>query len=283
MCRLLAFAAPDPRTATDVIGAAACREFQRMGRLHCDGWGTAWIQDGEVRRFRDPSDGTTNPDLAGALADTPSVARLTHLRLATDGMRNYRSNTHPFRVDGIALAHNGSVRPAKELRALVTEEELRRVGGETDTACLFALILRRVDAGVGVFDAVAATVAAVRSQFPSSAINLIVLTRDELIAVHANEGAPVPHKEFEESGLGDDLPRDHVDHYYQLSMRRSDDGTTVFSSSGLDTEGWERLEQNTAVRVDLHTLEITRASTAPSVVLGGDASREAAAATAPAR
>lgn len=258
MCRLLAHVSPTPVTTQSVLGDASCREWQRLGRLHTDGWGTAWLDGHEVRRYRDARRGLDNPDLTDALGDTPSRARLTHLRLATEGFATRVQNTHPFRVGDIALAHNGSVTPFAPLRAKVTDAELERVGGETDTAVVFALILRQVDVGVPLFDAVTATVSQLREEFPTSALNLLVLSPDELIAVHANQGAPIPLELFEESGLGDDLPVDHVDHYYQLSWRRSEDGAIAVTSSGLTGDRWNRMLPETAVRIDLSTLHVER-------------------------
>ena len=258
MCRLLAHVSPAPATTWDLLGEASCREWQRLGRLHTDGWGTAWLDGREVRRYRDTTRGLDNPDLTDALGDTPSRARLTHMRLATEGFAKRLQNTHPFRVGDIALAHNGSVTPFAPLRSRVTDAELERVGGETDTAVVFALILRKVDVGIPLFDAVSSTVAELRREFPTSALNLLVLSPDELIAVHANQGAPIPHGLFEESGLGDDLPAGHVDHYYQLSWRRSEDGSIAVTSSGLTGGGWNRMSPETAVRVDLDTLQVDR-------------------------
>lgn len=256
MCRLLAHVSPSPATTTEIIGADAAREWQSMGRLHADGWGTAWLDRDEVRRYRDPVRGSESPDLTDALGDTPSRARVTHLRMATEGMANRVQNTHPFRAGDVSLAHNGSITPYARLRAKVTDAELARVGGDTDTAALFALILRRYDAGEPLFDAVTATVAELRREFPTSAMNLLILSTEELIAVHANTGAPIPHDLFEASGLGDDLPADHVDHYYRLSWRRSEDGSIAVTSSGLTGAGWQELSPESAVRVDLATLRI---------------------------
>lgn len=120
---------------------------------------------------------------------------------------------------------------------------------------IFALILRRVRAGESLFDAVLTVVADLRQRFPESAINLLLLTASELIAAHANAGATVPYEEFAASGLGDDLPIDHIDHYYRMSWRRSD-GAVMITSSGLPSEGWTPIDQHTAVRVDLETLGI---------------------------
>ena len=68
------------------------------------------------------------------------------------------------RVGEIVLAQNGSVTPIERLREKVTDAELARVGGETDTAMVFALILRRHEAGEPLFDAVSATVSELRRE-----------------------------------------------------------------------------------------------------------------------
>lgn len=258
MCRLLAHVSPTPATTRDVIGDASCAEWQRLGRLHTDGWGTAWLDGDQMRRYRDAARGLESVDLTDALIDTPTRARLTHLRLATEGLATRVANTHPFRVGEIVLAQNGSIAPISRLRQKVTDAELARVGGETDTAMVFALILRRHEAGEPLFDAVTTTVAELRREFPTAALNLLVLSPDELIATHANQGAPVPYDLFEASGLGSDLPADHVDHYYQLSWRRAEDGAIAVTSSGLTGDGWERMAPESAVRVDLATLEVSR-------------------------
>ncbi|QGN32173.1 class II glutamine amidotransferase [Microlunatus sp. Gsoil 973] len=256
MCRLLGRASLDPITDREAIGTEHCSEFQRLGRLHADGWGTAWLaEDGSMARLRDPGDPVAAASLTDALNGTPCRVRVTHLRLATTGMANVVDNTHPFRWGDIVLAHNGSVTPVGRLRELVTAEEIARIGGTTDSALVFALVVRRVEQGVPLFSAVTDVVEELKNRFPRAALNLLVASGTELIAVHANAGAPIPRDDFAASGLGEDLPRDHVDHYYRMSWlqgRRS----VVFSSSGLATEGWTPMAQNSAARVDLRSLAV---------------------------
>lgn len=257
MCRLLGYAAPEPTTSAELIGATGCADWQAMGILHDDGWGTAWLHEGQVHRIRDAAAGTDNPDLTAALTRTPARARVTHLRLATEGMANQESNTHPFLTEGIAFAHNGSVKPVEKLRSMADPTEVEAVGGTTDSAIIFALILERVHGGESLLAATTGVVEMVRSQFPTAAINLLLLDSTQLIAAHANEGAVPPHEDFDSSGLGSRLPRDHRDHYFQLSWTRRPDGAFALSSSGLDTAGWTRMAQHTAVHVDLATLDAT--------------------------
>lgn len=271
MCRLLGRVSASLTTDADLIGSDGCAEFQRLGRLHADGWGTAWLTgnpDGAgLDRLRDPGDPIDAPDLTEALTRTPARGRLTHLRLATEGLATRIDNTHPFLADGIAFAHNGSV-PVAPLRDLVTDAELARVGGDTDSAMIFALMLRRIRAGEAAFDAVIAIVADLRRRFPTAAVNLMLLSEAELIAVHANAGATVPYEDFAASGLGDDLPTDHRDHYYRMSWRRFAGGV-VITSSGLSEDGWTPMEQHTAARVDLESLRIEIRTIPTSPVTNG--------------
>jgi predicted glutamine amidotransferase len=261
MCRLLGRASLEPLTDLDVIGAGSCADFQQLGRLHADGWGTAWLAEDRtsgkqgMARLRDPGDPVAAAALTESLTRVPSRLRVTHLRLATTGMANQVSNTHPFQWRDIVLAHNGSVSPVTELRALVTSEELEQIGGSTDSAMVFALIVRELERGVPLFEAVVDVVARLRRQFPRAALNLLVASPAEMIAVHANQGALNPTAELMAAGRGAELPRGHLDHYYQLSWRQ-DPGSVVFSSSGLDTDGWTPMAHNTAARVDLATLAV---------------------------
>lgn len=257
MCRLLGYAAPALTTAQDVIGEQSCAEWQRMGRLHADGWGSAWVQHDQLEHVRSAESALQNPALSFALTAEPARARIAHLRLATEGLAKTLDNAHPFLTDEFALAHNGSIRPIERFLELAGPEERAPHGGNSDTSVMVALISRRLQEGSSLFDAVIETVEFVGREFPGSSVNLLVLDREQLIAVHSNEGAPLPTDEFDEANLGDDIPLDHYDHYYLMSYRRDEHGTVAFTSSGLGHDGWTSMPQNTAARVDLATQSLT--------------------------
>ena len=280
MCRLLGYISPTPVSAADLIGTDDCRQWQNLGRLHDDGWGTAWIrpetdsaesarpqgttsgtfdmgpevQDtvsrgGRLERYRTPYEGADDSHLTEVLTSRPTVSRITHLRMATNGAVGLTENSHPFLADNIALAHNGSIHPIERLREYATAAEVERIGGTTDTAIIFALILRRVAEGESLFDATIATVRMLRADFDHPGINLLVLSAEEMIVVHATAGTPIPYQNFVTSGTDGELPPDHKDHYYRMSWQRFDDGAMIVSSSGLDHQGWSLIEQNTALRL----------------------------------
>ncbi|WP_309131870.1 class II glutamine amidotransferase [Brevibacterium sp.] len=253
ICRLLGHVSPSPVSAADLIGRDECRRWQDLGLLHDDGWGTAWIseQTDGVKRFRTPDHGADDPRLTAVLDNDRATGRITHLRMATTGMAELVENTHPFLARGIALAHNGSIHPVERLREFVTPVELAEVGGTTDTAIVFALILRRISQGEGLLMATVATVRMLRDVFDHPGMNLLLLTRQEMIVVHATAGTAIPYDHFDTGPLGGRLPLDHEDHYYRMSWQQLPSDAMIVSSSGLEHKGWRLIEQNTAMRLPL--------------------------------
>ncbi len=256
MCRLLGYAAPAPTTVEDVLGGEQRRVFADMAVLHRDGWGTAW-RDGEGRLSGDvhARAGTADPALEDTLAAAPSSARIVHLRLATRGMATTVANTHPFVADGMAFAHNGSLEPTGPIARLVAARHRAALAGTTDSERYFAAVRTAIDEGARPLGAAVSTVAALRAAYPHRSLNALLLTPAELIAVHASQDVPTPYDEFA-AVPAQQLPRFHADGYYLMRMRRGEDGSVVFASSGLDIAGWEPLPAESVTRVDLATLAV---------------------------
>jgi predicted glutamine amidotransferase len=258
MCRLLGFAAPSPTTVADVLGGNGSRVFQDMALLHRDGWGTAWHRNGDIEAEVVARAGHDDPTLAAALGSDTAAARIVHLRLATQGMVCSPANTHPFVADGMAFAHNGSIKPTELIEPLISPSRAADLIGTTDSERYFAAILSRMDEGASAMEAAAETVEALRRRFPTGSLNALLLTGDALIAVHASEGVPIPMHEFSASGLAQhELPRHHVDAYYLMRMKRAADGSVVVASSGLDIDDWTPLPAESVTRIDLATLAVT--------------------------
>lgn len=263
MCRLLGYASPWSRTTESVLGGAQSGVFQDMALLHRDGWGTAWLDDSgdapaeeRLAALRSPESGVHNELLTGVLTERRSRARITHLRMATDGMLCEPQNTHPFLADGMAFAHNGSLAPVSVIEEHIAPDIAAQLQGETDSERYFAVIRSALKSGLGIVDAVVSAVSELRELFPTASMNALILSSTHLIAVHASEGAHVPFEDFDASGLSESqLPSNHRTGYYLMRQRRLEDGTIVFASSGLDIIGWEALPPETTVAVDLATLE----------------------------
>ena len=266
MCRLLAYAAPRSTTVAEVIGAENTMAFQRMTSVHTDGWGSAWLAAGpgearpEIEAVRVSTPGQHDPMLTAALSESPSNARLVHLRLATAGFKRTKVNTHPFTADGLAFAHNGTIAPVSAFEGLVDAVDAERIEGSTDSELYFAVIRRHIrERGGTVVDGAESALRELRTIFPHASLNAVLLSADELIVIHANSTATVTEDTFRELGIDPaDLPPDHIDHYYGLAMLQRPDGTTVFSSTGIDLAGWSRVPDDTITRIDLDTLELSQ-------------------------
>ena len=302
MCRLIGFVAPQPATLTELVGAEQVARFRDMGRLHRDGWGTAWIDpsphgstahdpaphgsalqgsaphgpaphgtaaDGStvhgsaLRTYR--ATGLPDDSEFAALAEAPpSVARLVHLRWATEGLEISERNTHPFVADGIALAHNGSISPRTELDDLLKPEVRRSVVGTTDSERYLALVRQELAVVGDVPQAVARAVATLRREFPLASLNALILTEDALIVVHASLASLVPLEKMRAKVLHeDDLPLGHVDDYFQMYWRRGPRGSVLVSSTGLVNDGWEPMPPESVTTVELATLEVSQVQLVP--------------------
>ena len=266
MCRLLAYAAPRSTTVTEVMGTENTEAFQRMTMVHTDGWGSAWLAAGpgeaqpEIEAVRVSTPGQVDSMLTAALDSSPSNSRLVHLRLATDGFKRTTVNTHPFTAEGIAFAHNGSIAPVSAFEPLLEERDRTRIEGSTDSEMYFAVLRRHIrEVGGTIVDGSISALRALREAFPKASFNAVLLTSDELVVIHANSTANVTEDTFRALGIEpQDLPPDHTDTYYKLAMQQQPDGTTIFSSTGIDLEGWSRVPEDTITRIDLNTLELTQ-------------------------
>lgn len=275
MCRLLAFAATSPSTFSDVLGTDEAAAFQHLARVHDDGWGAMWTtRDGGLERRRRTGGGMRDAALTNTLNGVRSRAAVAHLRLATGGLPVRSVNTHPFRavtpIGPVGMAHNGSIMPVADLRALVSPAFLRDCAGTTDSEVYFALVRERLAAGADLPEAVADTITTIRAHFPVAGLNAMVLGTEELVVVRASTHAPVPTAHFAERGLDDaSLPPAHDEAYYDLRVRRTPDGSLAFASSGLDTTGWEELPLDSLTVVDLATTRMETHSLATAEVTTG--------------
>lgn len=282
MCRLLAYAAPQETTVSGVIGATRAEDFQHMTRVHSDGWGSAWLAAGpgeeraELESLRISTPGQGDPLLTTILDETSAPARIVHLRLATDRFKRTKVNTHPFVVDGVAFAHNGNIVPVDRFDGLLDPVARAGVTGETDSELYFALVRQHARRLGSLQAGLVEAVRVLREVYPKASLNATLLTEQELLVVRASSTARVTEESFREVGVRlDDLPIEHLSDYYRLAMRRHADGTTVFSSTGIDQEGWTEVPDDTVSRVDLQTLQLTQRAVFQQVAVFRDASSDA--------
>lgn len=117
MCRMIAFASAEPVDGTPYLVRLA--DFSRRGNLvdgwdrrpggnHPDGWGIAYLQEGEIRALRSGRPACEDPLLGETRIRTGRF--IGHVRYASNTATVNAANAHPFLAPGAALAHNGTFR-----------------------------------------------------------------------------------------------------------------------------------------------------------------------------
>lgn len=149
-----------------------------------DSSGVAVLDHGAICRIR--AKGKVREMEALYQADPlPGGTGIAHTRWATHGAPN-EANAHPQVVGRVAIVHNGIIENYAALRA-----ELQAGGcqftSETDTEVIAALIDRRIEQGLGLREAVLATVRELEGAYA-----IAVLSRDEPDRIiGARRGAPL--------------------------------------------------------------------------------------------
>ncbi|MFD5224771.1 class II glutamine amidotransferase [Microbacterium sp. NPDC058342] len=253
MCRLFAFVSPAPATPRGELGAEGTESLLSLARLHGDGWGRAAVREpGDVPVVtRSALSAALDPGFDAALS-TPARAALVHLRWATAGLPVNECNAHPFEADGVAFAHNGTVKPLDRLRELLSAGSLASLAGTTDSEMYFALIRERVATGSTLPDAAAHVARRLRELFPLASLNALLLDREHLVVVHASATSILTDHDLARlAPLADLLPDEHNEDYFALRVRESADGTVMVGSTGVAGDGWEPLPAESVTTISL--------------------------------
>lgn len=127
---------------------------EREEPLNGDGFGVAWYADdadAEAAQFRAITPAWSNQNLRHLARVTRSRCVLAHVRAASVDLAVTELNTHPFVHRDYAFMHNGELASFwHHRRGLMDGLDARHyelVEGTTDSECLFAHALQRLDAG----------------------------------------------------------------------------------------------------------------------------------------
>jgi predicted glutamine amidotransferase len=224
-------------TLADLLGRRDLKAFTALSRKHGDGWGVAWNTGRGLGVRKSPDAARGNRDFATWAREVPADLGLVHLRRATLGLEVRAGNTHPFTAQGMAFAHNGSVRPPSSLDRFVRPDLRDGMEGETDSERYFRAVLSRA-AEEDVDRALVRTVDAVAAGTDFSSLNCLLMTPDTLYAACRFRGT--------HEGEGPD--------YFHLRYRVTDDAVVV-SSSGWG-RGWQPLADGELLAVRRATLEV---------------------------
>lgn len=256
MCRLLGVVSASPIAVADAVGDGVLKDFVALTKVHGDGWGVAEMDLGTVPTVRvSAASAVDDPDFDAAVRDDPHAASLVHLRWATSGLAVEPQNSHPFSADGLAMAHNGSIKPMAPLDELLEPAVAATLRGTTDSERYFGVIRQHRRTSPTLAEAVRRAVAQLRGLYPDASLNALVLGEDQLIVVHAHARSVLLAEDIEEISATD-LPAEHLKDYFALRMARPRDDVVVVGSTGFGDLAWEPLppESVTAIALDSRTV-----------------------------
>jgi len=257
MCRLLGWAARTPVTAREVLGSDGLAAFWRLSRLHADGWGMA--DDGADGHFLQRSTARADTDPAFASATTGRVTRtaIVHLRWATPGLPVELPNTHPFRHDGRAFAHNGAIYPVESLGQILSPPWEERLQGTTDSERYFLAVLAELaEPGTEVPSALARVTGRLTREFRPTSLNALLSTPEALYAVSCHDPATAPGATPPAVGAAVEEAVTDDATYFDVQYRATPDAVIVASSGFVpsDADGWQVLPNDTVLVIDRDSL-----------------------------
>jgi predicted glutamine amidotransferase len=258
MCRLLGVVSTTPIAVADAVGDDVLKDFVALTKVHRDGWGVATVgHRGEAPEVQ-VSAGTALDDRAfgAATHDVRSAATVVHLRWATSGLAVEPQNSHPFVANGLAMAHNGSIKPMGPLDDLLEPAMAATLNGTTDSERYFAVIRQYRCTTTTLAEAVRLAVAQLRQLYPEASLNALVLGEDQLIVVHAHARSRLVDEDIEEITAAE-LPAEHLEDYFALRLARPDDHTLVIGSTGFGNLAWEPLPPECVAAVSMRDLSMT--------------------------
>ena len=258
MCRLLGVVSTAPIAVSEAVGAYVLKDFVALTKIHGDGWGIAHLgHAGEDPRVEvSAGNALDDPLFTAAAQERRSVASLVHLRWATNGLAVEPRNSHPFVADGVAFAHNGSIKPTGPLDALIEPHTAASLRGTTDSERYFGVIRQHRQIAPNLAEAVRRAVAQLRQLYPDASLNALVLGEDQLIAVHAHAHSRLPAEDIEEISAAD-LPSEHLEDYFALRWARPDDQTVVIGSTGFGDLDWQPLPPESVTAISMRELSMT--------------------------
>jgi predicted glutamine amidotransferase len=261
MCRLLGVVSAIPVSIADAVGEGVLTDFVALTKIHGDGWGVAGTDHvGDTPHVKvSAGSALHDPEFDAATHGLRSAAALVHLRWATNGLAVQPQNSHPFFADGLAMAHNGSIKPMALLDDLLEPAVAATLRGTTDSERYFAVIRQHRRTAPSLAEAVRRAVVQLRKIYPEASLNALILGEDQLVVVHAHARSRLLDEDIDEISATD-LPAEHLEDYFSLRIARPGDGIVVVGSTGFGDLGWEPLEPESVTAISMRDLTMAQLS-----------------------
>jgi len=253
MCRLFGMTAGRRAVAATFWLLEAPDSLAVQSRLEPDGTGLGWFEEDVAHVDKRPLAAYADRAFAEDARERRSRTFVAHIRFASTGGLEAR-NTHPFEQAGRLFAHNGVIGDLAHLdRRLGSDRSL--VHGETDSERFFALITKEINAAGG--DVGAGITRAARwiaEQLPVYALNLVLVSADELWALRYPEVHPLFVLERAPGGPGEGRHLDQASAAGSVRVRSGDMATAaavIVATEHMDEDpGWRAIEPGHLLHVD---------------------------------
>jgi predicted glutamine amidotransferase len=254
VCRLLGYCAARPASLAEIVGEEGLRDFTALSAFHRDGWGMAWADDGGMQVHKSALRASDDPAYH-ELARRPLGQRgIVHLRWATPGLSVRTENSHPFYINGVAMAHNGAIHPQDRLPELLPPDWERLVTGGTDSERYLLHILFRLQASGDIVTAIGETVASITARFTLNSLNAVLLTPEALYAVSYHDRTMIPEARLRSRGYPGSA--EEISRHFDLAYRQNTQAVVVASSDWPQDprDGWTTLPNGHVLVISGDTL-----------------------------
>jgi predicted glutamine amidotransferase len=253
MCRLFGMSGGrEPVRATFWLLEAA-DSLAEQSRREPDGTGLGtYDEQGNPVVSKQPIAAYEDQQFAQAAREVSSRTFIAHVRYASTGAVS-PVNTHPFEQRDRLFAHNGVI---EDLEAL--EQELgdarSLVQGQTDSERFFALITREIEQDGDVGASIVRAASWIADNLPVFALNVILITDDELWALRYPDVHELFVLERTAGGPSGHRYMDHASARGSMRVRSGDLATrraVVVASEPMDEDpGWHALRSGELLHVD---------------------------------
>jgi dimethylhistidine N-methyltransferase/ergothioneine biosynthesis protein EgtC len=200
MCRHLAYVGP-PVTLRSLIieppqglmAQAWAPRYQRHGTVNADGFGVGWYADGDPvpARYRRAGPIWADPSFTDLARVTSSRAVLAAVRSATEGTEPGAAAAAPYAAGRWLFSHNGAVPGWPDalagLAAGLPASDLLSLEARSDSAVIWAMVLRLLRAGQPPGAALAATIELLAAAKVPGRFNLLLTDGETIAATTAGD------------------------------------------------------------------------------------------------
>ena len=253
MCRLFGMSGGyEPVTATFWL-LEAPDSLAQQSRREPDGTGLGIFDEHDHPVVnKQPLAAYEDHQFAQEAREVSSRTFVAHVRYASNGGLSLE-NTHPFEQDGRLFAHNGVI---GEVPALDKElgDDLKLVGGETDSERFFALITREIRATGDVGEAITRAASWIGENLPVFSLNLVLITPSDLWALRYPDVHELHWLERDAGGSSGGRHLDHASARGTMRVRSAHLAhrpAVIVATEEMDEDaGWQSLESGQLLHVD---------------------------------